>query len=724
MATANSFPVRARFDQFHVDFSTGVLQRSGVRVPVQSQPLQALRLLLEAEGKVVTREELRRVLWPEDTFVDFELGVNTAVKKLRQALEDSADHPKFIETLPRIGHRFLVPVEWVTEDSQKGTLAKSANSATAGGTAVASAPVHARIGSYSVGNLRWIAVGCTILVALGGIAVSRFVRSRAALPPIEVVPLVGLPGMENDPAFSPDGNQVAFAIRNPATSGIYTTVVGGEKSLRLTTHPGDGNPRWSPDGRQLAFVRDSEEGVAIYVIPALGGAEHRLYSSPAGINSRSFDWSPDGKILAITEIDADRIHTWISLLSLADSTTQRLTSPSNQEEDCSPAFSPDGGTVAFLRGITPGVVSDLYVVPTSGGEPRPVTRDNTWIMGAPAWTPDGRDIVFSSTRAGLASLWRVSATGGTPRPVVGVGLSASGPSISRKDHQLVYQQKDFKYNIWRLDLSDERTRQGPPSIVISDKGPSLARPHFSPDGKRIAFESDRLGYADLWTCDSDGSNCSQLTSLHGTAGAATWSPDGRQIAFEFRPKQHSEVYLAEVGGGPPRLLETFPGSDNGGPNWSRDGKWIYFYSNHGGSIQIWKMQLNGGSPVQVTRKGGVVGAESSDGRFLYFAKFDVPGLWRMPLHGGQETRIFDQPFVPFSWWDWGLTEKGIYFINSQTSAPATVAFFEFATNKIFPIWALTNRPFVGLSVSADGKSILYAQNEYSQSDIMLVKNFR
>jgi Tol biopolymer transport system component/DNA-binding winged helix-turn-helix (wHTH) protein len=722
MATSNSFPVRARFDQFHVDFSSGVLQRSGVRVPVQSQPLQVLRLLLAAEGKVVTREELRKVLWPEDTFVDFELGVNTAVKKLRQALTDPADHPKFIETLPRIGHRFMVPVEWVTEDSQKGTLAESV---TPGGGALASARERTTIGLHSVGNLRWMAVGCTILVALCGIAVWGFIRSRTALPPIEVVPLVGLPGMENDPAFSPDGNQVAFAIRNPAHSGIYTTVVGGEKSLRLTTHPGDGNPRWSPDGRQLAFIRHSEEGVAIYVIPALGGTEHRLYSSPAGINTRSLDWSPDGKVLAITAIDADRIHTWIALLSLEDSTTQRLTSPADQEQDCSPAFSPDGGTVAFVRGITPGVVSDVYVVPSSGGEPRRLTHDNTWIMGAPAWTPDGRDIVFSSMRAGLASLWRVSASGSTPpRPLVGVGLNASGPSVSRKGNQLVYQQTDFKNNVWRLNMSDEKTRRGPPSIVISDKGPSLARPHFSPDGKRIAFESDRLGYANLWTCDSDGSNCSQLTSLHGTSGAATWSPDGRQIAFEFRPKQHSEVYVAEVGGGPPRLLETFSGSDNGGPNWSRDGKWIYFYSNHGGSLQIWKMQLNGGSPVQVTTKGGVVGAESSDGRFLYFAKLNVPGLWKMPLHGGEETRIFDQPFVPFSWWDWGLTEKGIYFINFQTSPTATVAFFEFATNKIFPIWALADRPFVGLSVSADGKSILYVQNEYSQSDIMLVKNFR
>ena len=115
MFLSNSSPTCARFHQFQVDLSSGVLQRSGVRVPVQAQPLQVLRLLLQADGKVVTREELRKVLWPEDTFVDFELGVNTAVKKLRQALADTADRPKFIETLPKIGYRFLVPVEWVTE---------------------------------------------------------------------------------------------------------------------------------------------------------------------------------------------------------------------------------------------------------------------------------------------------------------------------------------------------------------------------------------------------------------------------------------------------------------------------------------------------------------------------------------------------------------------------------------------------------------------------------
>ena len=115
MTTSSSAPTGARFDRFIVDLNNGGLLRSGVRVPIQGQPFQVLRVLLVAEGKVITREELRQALWPEDTFVDFELGVNTAVKKLRQALEDSAEHPKFIETLPRSGYRFMIPVEWVTD---------------------------------------------------------------------------------------------------------------------------------------------------------------------------------------------------------------------------------------------------------------------------------------------------------------------------------------------------------------------------------------------------------------------------------------------------------------------------------------------------------------------------------------------------------------------------------------------------------------------------------
>jgi Tol biopolymer transport system component len=371
-----------------------------------------------------------------------------------------------------------------------------------------------------------------------------------------------------------------------------------------------------------------------------------------------------------------------------------------------------------------GVVSDLYLLPAAGGTPKRLTFDNTWIFGAPAWTPDGRDIVFSSTRGGLASLWRVSASGGPPRPVAGVGAIAWSPSISRKGNQLAYQRMAFKDNLFRLDLKDEKHPQGAPVLLRSEKGFNW-RPQFSPDGKRVVFESNGLGYSDLWTCDRDGSHCGPITSLHGTAGAARWSPDGRFIAFEARPKEHSEVYLLEVGGGAPHLLPTLPGADNGGPSWSRDGKSIYFYSDRGGEpFQVWKIPVTGGTPVQITKKGGVFAVESADGQSLYYVKFDSPGIYRMPLQGGEEERVLDRA-GGYNWFNWALTGNGIYFRDTKDHDTVGVLnFLDLATGKISTVSTTDTQGGIGLDVSTDGRSILYDDKGDAESTIMLVKNFR
>ena len=325
------------------------------------------------------------------------------------------------------------------------------------------------------------------------------------------------------------------------------------------------------------------------------------------------------------------------------------------------------------------------------------------------------------------TLWRISALGGTPRPVPGVGVNAVLPSVSPKGNQLVYQQvSPGKLSIWRLNLMrDKKHRRGPPEILISEKGGS-SRPQFSPDGKRIVFESDRLGYFEIWACDSEGSSCGQLTSLRGVAGAARWSPDGHYIAFEFRPKEHSEIYLLDMGVGVPRLLPTLPGADNGGPNWSQDGKWIYFYSDRGGGpFQLWKIQVSGGPPIQVTKNGGVFAAESADGHFLYYSKFEAPGIWKMPLNGGEEIRVLDQPGGD-GWWNWALTPNGIYFFDeSNKGTNAGLKLFDFATGKRISI-ATADRPYIGLAVSPDGRSIVYVPGEpqSQESSIIVVKNFR
>jgi Tol biopolymer transport system component/DNA-binding winged helix-turn-helix (wHTH) protein len=694
-----------RFGLFEADLQTGELRKNGLRVPLQGQPFQVCAILLKNSGGLVTREELRQQVWPEDTFVDFDHALNTAITKIRLALGDEADNPRFAETLPRRGYRFI------------GSVAKPISQAV---PPVASKGWFKRLTT----KRNWLVASTTLLTLLSGIGIWRSSKNRAAsLPPIEVVPLAALPGGQIEPAFSPDGNQVAFVLRGTENCGIYTTMVGGEKSLRLTSDCNDTSPTWSPDGRRVAFYRyfENGNGMAIRVVPAFGGSEHRLYVGSFNPWARGLDWSPDGNVLAFSGGQANKNGTWISLLSLIDSTTRQLTSPSGQEIDYSPAFSPDGSTVAFVRGILAGAVEDLYVVPAAGGVPTRLTFDKTWIRGSPTWTPDGRDIVFSSARGGLDSLWRVSASGGTPRSVAGVGVMASCPSISPRGNQLVYMQSFIKENILRLNLKDEKHSQGPPAVLNLKKGRNW-RPNFSSDGKSFVFESVS-GYAEIWSCDSDGSNCGQLTSLQGTAGAPRWSPDDHYVAFEFRPKERSEIYLLEVGGGMPRLLPTLPGADNGGPSWSRDGKWIYFYSDRGGEpFQLWKVPLKGGPPVQITKNGGVFAAESADGNFLYYSKWEAPGIWKVPLSGGEEKRVLDQA-GEHEWYNWALARNGVYFLKHHENG-GELDFFDFATGKTTTILTSHKQPGIGLAVSADGKSILYAEIELEDSNIMLVKNFR
>ena len=702
-----------RFSVFEVDPRAGELRRNGVRLRIQDQPLQILLRLLEQPNQIVTREELQAKLWPADTFVDFENGLNMAVKRLREALADDAERPLFIETVPRRGYRFIAPLE--TTDTPK-------------------VPSHSNVskGHRSTAlRLRAVRIGFGAMLPLLFLTLGIWRPWRkpmtVSLPPLEVVPLVGLDGAETRPAFSPDGNQIVFALRNEKSSGIYSTLVTGGRALRLTSDSSDSYPRWSPDGQRVAFSRRFKDRVAIYVLPALGGVERKLYDGPATAFSHAFDWSPSGRFLAISQGDQDKTHARLALVSLADSETRPLTAPSEQDLDIEPAFSPDGSTVAFVRSNVGGMVSELFVVPAGGGEVKRLTFDHRNICGSLAWTPDGKEILFSSSRSGSPGIWRVSVSGGDPQLASGGSVNAISPAVSLKGNQLAYDQTLFQSDIWRLDLKGRKFRQGTPVPVIGATGLNI-RPQYSPDGKKIAFQSSRSGYSEIWVCDSDGSNCGSLTSLQGVAGAPRWSPDGHYLAFESHPKAYTEIYVVEVGGDSPRLLTTFPGVDNGGPNWSRDGSWIYFYSNREhGLFQLWKVQLAGGPPIQVTKKGGTFGIESADRRFLYFAKFETPGIWRMPLHGGEETHILDQPGGDVEWCNWALVKNGIYFLDwgsKSNGRKASIQFFDFTSRQKIPIFTLDRGPRDGLAISPDEKSILFSQTKLSESHIVLVKNFR
>jgi Tol biopolymer transport system component len=211
--------------------------------------------------------------------------------------------------------------------------------------------------------------------------------------------------------------------------------------------------------------------------------------------------------------------------------------------------------------------------------------------------------------------------------------------------------------------------------------------------------------------------------LHGVAGTPRWSPDGSHVAFEFTAAEHSEIYVVDVAGGPPRPLPTLPGADNVAPSWSRDGKWIYFTSDYeSGLFDLWKVPLPNGSPVRVTNNGGVYGVESVDGRFLYYAKLQAPGVWRRSLNGGEETRILDRS-GGILWYDWALARNGIYFLDTAAKPNEAIEFLDFESGRITPVVYPAKPVIWGVTVSPDGRYVLYVQTDLFQSSLVLVKNF-
>jgi Tol biopolymer transport system component len=303
--------------------------------------------------------------------------------------------------------------------------------------------------------------------------------------------------------------------------------------------------------------------------------------------------------------------------------------------------------VAFVRG-NDLYSQDIYVLDLAGGEPRRLTFEAKHIE-ALTWTTDGRKLIFSSNRDGPQRLWSISSSGGTPEALAVSETGASVPSISRTGNRLAFVKKVSDSNMYSINL------RGPTEEV---RGPFASStkwewlPSFSPDGRRIAFSSDRSGASEIWLCNNDGSSLIQLTTTASDSGKPSWSPNGQLIAFDSKESRSltRHVYVMSAEGGPRRRLTLLENYDDSAPSWSRDGQWIYFTSKRSGPMQIWKVPATGGAPVQLTKQGGDLAVASADGQFVYYGKPYVPGIWRVPVNGGDEVLVLDH--VDGFWGNW------------------------------------------------------------------------
>jgi Tol biopolymer transport system component len=616
------------------------------------------------------------------------------------------------------------------------------------------------------GGIWWYANRRTDTSTDKGLAQSSEVLPAA---PVRVVPFTTLPGLEFGPTFSPHGDRIAFSWdgNQPGSWHIYVKSVGGSgQPLPLTKGPGqDVGPAWSPDGTTIAFLRNHEGKTSLCTVPVEPGPEQVLVDDlglPPNIHIwglyLSLSWSPKADLLAIPYSKSLNDPAKICLYSMVDRKIQNeLTSPPPGISfgDSGPCISPDGKWLAFLR-TTAGGAQQLYLMPMTGGELKCLSEEQQGIAGC-AWTPDSREIVFASDRAGSWSLWRIPLGGGQPRPLTGVGHNGSQPTISLRGSRLAYVEWSVDHDIWRVNLSG-KVEERVPTRLISSTHPEFY-PHYSPDSKKIAFASDRDGAFEIWVCDGDGMNPVKLTALSAMSGTPRWSPDGKQIAFNATIGRTSGIYLVSAQGGAPQRL-TPTALDCYVAAWSSNGEWVYFTSPQGGTEQLWKMRARGGVVVQVTWHGGNWAHESKDGKYVYyFRNFPVPSVWKALVLGREdaqlvfaahiaglmgsperhgplqaasalfasaETKVFDLP-KGTSEEQWTLadtaTERGIYFFDKSAKLVA-IKFFDFMNGEMKHITNIDKSPAGRPAASPDGQWLIYGQVENSTADIMLVENFR
>jgi len=584
----------------------------------------------------------------------------------------------------------------------------------------------------SVGSRRrlWLVAGLAGLLAM---AAAAWLLLRPPLPPPRVVQLTSMRGYERGPSLSPDGTQIAFFWDGEKLDNldIYIMLIGSPEVRRLTTDPApDLAPSWSPDGRQIAFTRVRPGGMAtLQVVSPLGGSDRKLADfATVGVPS----WSPDGRWLAAARTrpgGEGPLPGWppsdgLFLIPAEGGEPRRLALGPAASQAFDPRFSPNGRQLAYVSCI--GFLCHVEVVELGAdfqpeGPPRRLTRRPVFVLGGLAWSPDGKAVIFVDYRT--QRLWRVPIGGNGPAtPIELAGPQSLRPSTTASRDRLVFVRSLLDSDVFRF----EAERPAEPVLASSSRDQS---PSFSPDGRRVAFESERsLDGHEIWLADADGSHSVQLTRGPGMSqGSPSWSPNGLRIAFDSEGEDgHRDIWTIDADGGPAARLTHGPG-DEILPSWSRDGRFVYFASMpNGGPQDVWRAAAAGGAEERITREGGMLAHESIDGRTLYFLRQAEGGLYRpggaqllsLPLGGGTERQIVACAA------GFAVGPGGVYYAecpSAGTPEPSLVLWNP-ATDRDRPLGKVGAAS--GLAVSPDGRTILYTKQVGSGADLMMIENFR
>ena len=731
---------RYRFGAFELDAASGELHKAGISIKLRLQAVQVLVMLAEHGGQVVTREEIRERLWSDDTFVDFERSINFCINQIRSALGDDAEKPRYVETLPRRGYRFIAsvtvepPRETGSSVSLQSTTALVDRGASEPGTRMqAAVPPPPLPSPRSRWNKKGLVAVSVILASLvAGFEIHKWAsRSKGlSLQELRIVKLTDS-GTAADVAISPDGRYVVYVRQEGERQGLWLRQVATRSDVQILPPEASGfhGVSFSPDGNYIYFVQSDPNDPFfkyLYSMPTFGGAPRKLIED---VDS-PVSFSPNGQEFAYEHCIPSRND--LELIIASADTKRKYVLASLHNASCylfqpGLSWSPDGRTIAvtvFRLGpeqkweleaasVVDGTLRELYSSPDDIGRP-------TWLLSGTTLL-----IPHYDRDSNREQLWTTSFPRGETRRLTN-DLSDYGTAldITRDGGTIAAIARTTVSNVWVAPASDPlKGRQ------ITSGGLAMIDIVEASDGKLLSASAD----GKLWRMNSDGSGRALFAEAHD----AGWLTACGHLVV-FASYEAGAVVLTQVnsdGSNPTTLVSGNLGRllknslSSRAPACSPDGKFV-FYITMGSPQKIWRIPTDGGTPVEIAdNPGDVISGRlsiSPNGKFLAYPYDRYSGTvtpaWKLavlPVNGGQAVKIIEVPGgIRAPLWSpdgnslqYLLTKNGATNLWEQSllgGKPKQLT--RFASGEIFDFnW------------TADGKRLLLTRGEAS-SDVVLLSN--
>jgi Tol biopolymer transport system component/DNA-binding winged helix-turn-helix (wHTH) protein len=620
-----------RFGLYEADVDGGAVTRQGVPVKLQEQPFRILVLLLEARGELISREELQKKLWPEGTYVEFEGSLNTALMKLRAALNDNPDNPIFIETVPRKGYRFIAPIEngrsngsLATGETfdllpllEKTVLAENQESAEAATTH--SPSVSQTLRQWS--DLRVVRLSAAALSLFVVSLIFYGIRSRPEVRVTGIRQITHFGQIDPWGRLVTDGSRVYFVVRDVSGWNLMQTSVEGGDVQRTPT-PFDNTRIFdlSPDHSQFLIGQLTHRGeeTPLWLWPVQGGAPQRL----GDVMAEEAVWSPTGDSIAfvlgqsIMTSNAQGLN--VSEISKFSSTPHSL------------VWSPDGKRFRFTQTDLEEGTDSMWEIGVDGkslrrvlpeGQRAPHEGSGTWLAGGKYFAfSSGVDLHASLAVDTQANLWLLkeergifSRKTGDPIELTRGPIAYDHPIATPQGSRIYFVGSHSEYQLLRID---QKTAEK--TAMLAESGATDM--DFSLDGQWVVYAARENGT--LWKSRIDGSSRVQLTSAAPGAFAPKWSPDQKQILFTgFLLGKRPRLYVVSAQGGAPKSV--LPADNKWATvsgDWSSDGRQIVvdvLETGSGKESTIRILDLDNGSLTPVPGSEGLVEPRwSADGRYI------------------------------------------------------------------------------------------------------------